>query len=243
MRRVGTLLMFLALLIVPREAQVSKLHLDRVSLDDLVARAPVIVVAVPVPDSRAERRISLGAGIQSYLFVEERYRVVERLRGPDTLAAGAELTLTSFGAEALEGHIEYYAEGLSRSYKVMAYEPEPPLPADPASPRIMFLERRVLLEAGPRAKGGAAFKKATDGFALVCWGAMENVARKDEVIALVGQRPCAGLLNITIGVHGDPRGADDDVSDEVRKMFPEERTISWRTVNLRPRAVGKITRP
>lgn len=238
MRRVGALLLFLALLALPREAQVSKLHLDRVSLADLVARAPVIVVATQEPGSRVERRVPLGRGIEPYKFVEERYRVVERLRGPDTLTAGAVLNLTSFGAEALEGHIEYYAEGLSRSYKVMAYEPDPPLPAEPSSPRIMFLERRVLLELGTGAKGRAAFKKVTDGFALVCWGAMENMARRDEVATLAEQHPCADRLNITVGVHGGSGRAGGDVLDEVRKMFPHEGAISWRTINLRPGPIG-----
>lgn len=238
MRRVGTLLLFLAVLAVPREAHVSKLHLDRMSLEDLVARAPVIVIATPEPGSRMERKVSLGQGIQPYPFVEERYRVVECLRGP-RLAAGAVLTLTSFSAEALEGHIEYYAEGLSRSYKVLAYEPNPPLPDEPGAPRILFLERRVLLERGVGAKGRGPLSKLSDGFGLVCWGAMENVARKDEVAALAERHPCDDRLNITVGVHGDRKGVDEAVSDEVRKMFPGQAAFSWRTIDLRPGSAGK----
>jgi hypothetical protein len=234
MRKAG-LAAFVLVLALPMEARVGRIHYQKVSLEQLVRMAPVIVVAREVPDSRKQLELGLGEGIDPYRHAELRYRVEERLRGPAGLTSGAELVLTSFAPDDLRMHIEYHAMGLSRSPLVPAYEPEPPLPQAQDAPRILFLERRTLVELA----GKGRLEKKVDGHALVCMGAMEAVGKRQAVLELLAAHPAVERLQITVGTHG-PRpdaheGADTDLIDALRALFPGQDTLSWTTQDVRPR--------
>ncbi|HZS41715.1 MAG TPA: hypothetical protein VFF06_33020 [Polyangia bacterium] len=150
MKRTATAaLAVLALAAMEREARLSQLMYEGLSLEALVKDADVIVVARPDEPPRRTTKVSIvpegkkpdAEKYPPYERVRTRWRIVEVLRG-DKLAAGAAVEVDeAYFDMKLSLHREYYVKHIGKSPIFRRYAAPP---ADAAAPeRILFLSRGV----------------------------------------------------------------------------------------------------
>ena len=230
--RFGRGALILCLLLVPMEAKTGRIHYRYVSLEDLVGRAPVIVMAKRLPDSRRETRLFLGDEVEPITLIEERYQVVETLRGPSEMTAGSEFGVTSFDYTRFKLTLEYRTRGLSRSPVIQAYNPDPIPTYGPDDVVILFLERRVLM----RLDESSEPVTVVDSLATVCSGAAETSSKRDRVVSLAATLGASDRLEIVVAVphgHGAAEDAlDDEVRERLRGAFPRHQSFSWRYLQV-----------
>ncbi len=230
--RIRAFVIFATVLFFPWEATTSRLHHRYVSLETIVQQSMVIVVAQRVDGSRQERTVSLGQGVVPYAYADERYRVVEGIRGLDDIAPGAEIVVTSFSSSRLRHHMDYYLRGRSVSRSVTDYKPDEPLKSNPNDPRLLFLERRVFVEMK-----GATPRTRVDALGFVTPSAVLDVERKAEVAALAEALSAPSFLMIGIGNRDRSLDDGDEAAEEIlrdwlRKCFPEHSSFSLEVVDL-----------
>lgn len=179
MRRRLALSLMLGLLLSPREAHLSQVHYESISLAQLIERSEMVLIVKMAKPGQRQIQIPIGKdkkGQEAPAFV----RVQTRCEVQRALtAAGAELvgkTIEIDGAnwqDTLSMHKVYYLEGMGISPIYERYHPaERPDPQaleeeSKGAPFIVFLRREVYE------------KKA--GFAFVVEGAVERLKNRAAI--------------------------------------------------------------
>ncbi len=196
----------LLLVLVTETAHVGQWHIQKIGLEELIRRSTVIVIAEPDEPSTVEERVAIkerGRKPPAYVRIVHRFRVRESLRG--NLAPGTAIAVIP-ADDALQErlHRDYHTQGLSRHVVVKDYEPL--IAYVPDQPRILFL-----IGNGER-------------YAFTTAGGTEGLARRSEVVSLLGQQSGgAGEAREAIvdralrkhgdsGVYGDLRAGLADIS-------------------------------
>lgn len=220
----------LALFLAPRRAEMGQIHYDEVSLDELLAACPTIVVAKPASPS-VPKTLDLGEGVEPYGYAESAWTVVESLRPPRPAHPGETLVVTGFDGDSLSLHVAYYAHGMSRSPIWPLYSAAHS-PADLTEPTILFLRRAAFLMFDPAT---GTLEGRADTYALVVHGAMEGMGARAALAPQAAQAPgCVDRLDLTIGAPGVTEPMRERISEAIHARFPDEGSIGWTMVDTRP---------
>ena len=185
MRRRVALVLLIGLVSSPREAHVSQIHYQTVTLAELVERSELILIVKSAKPAQRQINIPIGApGPDSLVAAGQQkkeapafVRVLSRCEVLGALSkAGAELvgkTIEIDSAhwqETLALHKSYYLEGISESPIYERYQPAEPVPEPEPRPSIVFLRREgasgyafVVDGAVERGKSRAAIEKLLRG--------------------------------------------------------------------------------
>ncbi len=223
--------LILALLLLPTGAHTSQVHFDEVSLDALLARSPLVVVARPT--TRRIESVPLGEGIAPYGYAVQRYDVVEVLRPARAAKPGEAVEVSSFDSLSLGLHIAYEAQGMSVSPIVPHYSAvNRPKEGEPV---ILFLQRSAFLTFDPKTGGLVG---ADDTWARTVDGAVEGMASK-AAVAEKAAAPCdCDQLNLTVGAIGFDEALRGRVDAAIDARFGAQGSMSWSVVELRPKKEG-----
>ncbi|MBN1495594.1 MAG: hypothetical protein JXA07_02420 [Spirochaetes bacterium] len=209
----------------------SQVHYESIGLERLIALSPIIALVRATVDGFRERSFQPPCDIAPYTYTETGFRVVRILRGPATIKAGSALSVTGFDPTALKCHIDFLSRGLARSPVMESYEPEHAVAHDPEAELIIFLARRIFLVRDTAGK----LKVKVDMPARTCPGAMESPKTMKRVIRLIKAHPAMSRLEIVIGCSPPlPDGADTQISDRLKSMFPGYNSYSWKMLNISP---------
>jgi len=171
--RTAAALLF-TLLFWPKEAHLSQVHYRAISLEQVVARSELVVIATPAGERR-NVEVPIGGDAPAFGYSEHPFSVSAVLKGE--LRASEKETLWVAGANLEQQfglHKRYYLEKISKSPIYSRYEPKR-APGEGA--RVLFL-RRTEFRGAPK----VAFTVA---------GASEHVEARAAVEALLAPKPPA----------------------------------------------------
>jgi hypothetical protein len=183
MRRRLALLLLLGLLLPPREAHLSQVHYQPVSLKQVIERSDLVLIVKMAKPSQRQIPIPIGKDNKNqeapaFVRVQTRCEVQRALT-----AAGAELvgkTIEIDGAnwqDTLAMHKIYYLEGIGESPIYERYQPADPADAQAReaepkdAPFIVFLRREA--------------QDGKTGFAFVVEGAVERLKNRAAIEELL----------------------------------------------------------
>jgi|GEM_PF-6010690 len=208
-----------------------QVHFEKIDLQQLVVMSPLIVMAREESNGKISRTFLPACGIEPYVYVDTRYRVIEVLLGTAELSPGAEIIVTGFDPGSLKVHLDYHVQGLSRSPEVPAYDLGRELRPDAAEGCILFLKRRIFLLRDIEGK----LCTEVDALAHPCWNALESMDKKKMVRSLIKTHAGKSSIEVTIGVSREsPADSEIGLIEQIKSMFPHYTSYSWKVLNISP---------
>ncbi len=162
--------LLLTLVLWPGQAHLSQVHYESISLEQLVARSEIIVVATPAGDAKTTK-VAVGKDAPPFSYSQRPYRVSDVLKG--SLSAKDKKRLWVAGANLTQQfslHKRYYIDKVSKSPIYERYEAATPVGS---GPRLLFL-RRTEFQGRPKMIASV-------------FGAEEQLAQRAAVEALVNK--------------------------------------------------------
>ncbi len=167
-------------LFYPREAFVSQIHYQYVSLKELACMSPCIFVVKRDAPHTTIKKIPIHQDRKKYpdfTHVTLHYEIIETLRGPEELSQGKKLSvLPAYQDEEFSLHKDYYLDHLSVSPIYRAYRAG----VDPNTAASLIIFARV--------RGDGRFEYA------VC-DAYEDAGRKNEIMKLIRSADICGTMD------------------------------------------------
>ena len=130
--------LLLTLVLWPGQAHLSQVHYESISLEQLVRRSEIIVIATPAGDAKISK-VAVGKDAPDFTYAERPYRVTKVLKGE--LSAKENKRLWVAGANLSQQfslHKRYYIDKVSKSPIYERYEAGKPVGS---GARLLFLRR------------------------------------------------------------------------------------------------------
>lgn len=226
MRKEMAIVVALGIVFFPARAKVGKVQYEKIELSEVIRRSSLIVVAQPVEPFEEQKKINLGPGVKPYGYTLFRYRVLDCVQPKEGLEHGATVIVSSFKEDSLSGHIDYYVFGRSTGQVSQIYDGSGKISKDTSSPVILFLKRSIYLEYDETQK---KLLGNPDTFALAFDGAIESIAKKNEISAQVTNN-IDRTIKIIVGAKEDTQALTDHIPDIISKEFQGESNIDYQII-------------
>ncbi len=162
--------LLLTLLLWPGQAHLSQVHYESISLEQLVRRSEIVVIATPAGDAKTSK-VVVGKEVPHFTYSERPYRVTKVLKGELTAKENKRLWVAGANLnQQFSLHKRYYIDKVSKSPIYARYQAGKPLGS---GARLLFL-RRIDFQGTPKVTASV-------------FGAEEQLAQRGAVEALVNK--------------------------------------------------------
>ncbi|MBN2160187.1 MAG: hypothetical protein JW807_12385 [Spirochaetes bacterium] len=217
--------------VFPEEARVSQVHFEKISLERLIEMSPIIALVRKNENKYQERCFQPPCSIEPYRYGEYRYWVLKMLRGGEGLSPETEISVTNFDPASLKAHLDFHAQGLSRSPVAECYEPDGSFSQDRETETIIFLKRSIFILRDAIGKLNAE----VDDLTQTCVGAIESPEKMEAIVRLIKNSPAQSRVEISIGISAPiPENEKMEIFSRLKSMFPGYASYAWKAINISP---------